>query len=129
VEELNNDLPIYILPGSPAEPIWRSQNPNGWKKQPPYDTQTLEVHLTADRGDIERLEKLAAENERILHLKDKNGWQPIHEAARAGHIDVVKFLLGKESTLMYVPMMETVTHPLTLQLMHWEVITLFPSIC
>jgi prolyl 4-hydroxylase len=95
VEELNNDLPIYILPGSPAEPIWRSQNPNGWKKQPPYDTQTLEVHLTADRGDIERLEKLAAENERILHLKDKNGWQPIHEAARAGHRDVVEFLVGK----------------------------------
>jgi ankyrin repeat protein len=95
VEELDNDLPPYILRGSPAEPIWISQNLNGWKKQPRYDTQTLEVHLAADNGDIERLAKLAAENKRLLHFKDKNGWQPIHEAARAGHRDVVEFLVGK----------------------------------
>jgi ankyrin repeat protein len=38
---------------------------------------------------------LAAENEETLNLKDKQGWQPIHEAARAGHLNVVEFLVEK----------------------------------
>jgi ankyrin repeat protein len=41
------------------------------------------------------LASIAAKNERLLNLKDKNGWQPIHEAARAGHRDVVEFLVKK----------------------------------
>lgn len=28
----------------------------------------------------------------MLHQPDGNGWLPIHEAARAGHVDVVKLL-------------------------------------
>ena len=57
MEELIKDLPISILLESPAKPILKSQNPNGRKKQLGYDTQTLEVHLTADSGDIKnRLE-------------------------------------------------------------------------
>jgi hypothetical protein len=99
VEGGDNDLPPYILRGSPAEPIWREQNPHGRKKkQRPYDhgdAQTLQVHLAADSGDVEKLATLAAEDEKILSLEDKNGWQPIHEAARAGHLEVVEFLVEK----------------------------------
>ncbi len=29
----------------------------------------------------------------MLHKKDGNGWQPIHEAARGGHVDVVEMLI------------------------------------
>ena len=28
-----------------------------------------------------------------VHIKDKNGWQPIHEAARKGRIEVLQFIL------------------------------------
>ena len=29
----------------------------------------------------------------MLHMKDSNGWQPIHEAARGGHLDAVQLLV------------------------------------
>mmetsp|Transcript_8719 Transcript_8719/g.13123 ORF Transcript_8719/g.13123 Transcript_8719/m.13123 type:complete len:87 (+) Transcript_8719:2-262(+) len=29
----------------------------------------------------------------LLHEKDSNGWQPIHEAARGGQLDAVKLLV------------------------------------
>jgi ankyrin repeat protein len=74
------------------------------------------------------LASIAAKNERLLNLKDKNGWQPIHEAARAGHRDVVEFLVKKASTLMPVSMMERVTRHSIFRSTRWEVITLFPSI-
>ena len=122
MEELVKDLPISILLESPAnKPILKSQNPNRWKQQLGYDTQTLEVHLAADSDD-NRLEKLAAENERILHLKDKNGWQPIHEAALAGHIDVVEFLVGKGVGI------NALAHYGEGDNRCWQVITLFPNI-
>ena len=37
------------------------------------------------------------ENKRALHLKDKNGWQPIHEAVRGGHLETVKFLVEQKA--------------------------------
>ena len=39
------------------------------------------------------LKQLAKEDVLILFQPDRNGWQPIHEAARAGHADVVKYLI------------------------------------
>ncbi len=53
-----------------------------------------EAHIAAAAGDVARLSAIAAENQRALHRKDRNGWQPIHEAARAGHTKVVEYLLG-----------------------------------
>ena len=47
----------------------------------------------ADRGDVEQLRILAVLNRTRLYEEDVNGWQPIHLAARAGHADVVDFLL------------------------------------
>lgn len=28
-----------------------------------------------------------------MHAKDLNGWTPLHEGARSGHVNVVKFLV------------------------------------
>jgi len=33
-------------------------------------------------------------NKDELHVKDSNGWQPLHEAVRGGYIDVAKFLVS-----------------------------------
>lgn len=97
VEELDNGLPPYILEGSPEESHWRQENPNGWKMQTPSaaHVDTPEGHMAAINGDTERLAKIAEQNAKLLHHKDRNGWQPIHEAARAGHKEVIAFLLEK----------------------------------
>jgi prolyl 4-hydroxylase len=95
VEELDNDLPPYIIEGSPEESNWRWSNPNGWKMQTPSAAQvdTPEGHIAALSGDTERLASIAKKDARLLHHKDRNGWQPIHEAARAGHMEAVAFLV------------------------------------
>jgi prolyl 4-hydroxylase len=34
-----------------------------------------------------------ANQKHMLHMKDVNGWQPIHEAARGGHLEIVQLLV------------------------------------
>jgi hypothetical protein len=52
------------------------------------------LHVAAGEGDINRLvELLKNENTEILHAKDMNGWQAIHEAVRSGRLEVVKYLV------------------------------------
>jgi len=94
-EELDDFLPPYLVPDSPEEEHWTRQNPNGWKKDWPSAAAVgkLPAHAAADRGDVVALEDLAAENERSLHIRDQNGWQPLHEAVRKGHIDAVRLLV------------------------------------
>ena len=50
-------------------------------------------HSAAAFGDVSALKELAVDNERALHAKDKNGWQPLHEAVRGGHLEAVDFLV------------------------------------
>jgi len=96
IEALNGLAP-YILPGSPEEANWRRNNPGGWNRPSPsapiQQIQSPEGHLAAQQGDINRLTELARAKPKALHAKDVNGWQPIHEAARAGHTDVVRLLV------------------------------------
>jgi len=44
-------------------------------------------------GDLDWLKRIAKSNSEILHKEDANGWLPLHEGARAGHVDVVEFLV------------------------------------
>lgn len=53
-----------------------------------------EGHAAAQRGDVDRLAKIAMENDELLHKPDQNGWRPIHEASRGGHVDAVELLLA-----------------------------------
>jgi ankyrin repeat protein len=53
-----------------------------------------EVHIAAAAGDIDTLAEIAVKNERLLHQRDRNGWQPIHEAAHSGHEDVMALLVS-----------------------------------
>jgi Derlin-2/3 len=53
------------------------------------------AHIAAKTGDLEQLRTLSAspEGRASLAAKDRNDWQPLHEAARGGYVDVVRFLL------------------------------------
>jgi len=72
----NGDLPPYILPGSPEEEIFRSENTNGWSKyfvqgeEPPGNTYAAE-------GNLEKLKELGEGDPKFLIYEDENGWTPV----------------------------------------------------
>lgn len=47
----------------------------------------------AEHGNVKDLKVQAVVNKTSLFVGDHNGWQPIHVASRAGHVDVIDFLL------------------------------------
>jgi ankyrin repeat protein len=55
--------------------------------------------LAAELGNVKDLEIQAAVNKAGLFEEDDNGWQPIHLAARSGHINVIDFLLKNGADL------------------------------
>lgn len=97
LKELDDFYPPYLLPDSPEISNWASNNPGGWRKPVPsaavQQIYSPEAHHAAATGDVDRLQKVARKDKAALKKKDVNGWQPIHEAARAGHTEAVKLLL------------------------------------
>jgi hypothetical protein len=101
MNELDDFLPPYIIPGSPEVENWVSRNPNGWKIPSPSaaHVDVPQGHAAAATGDVDALKRMAKKNKNALHLKDKNGWQPIHEAARGGHVEVIALLLEHDADI------------------------------
>ena len=101
-DDIDNFYPPYIVPESPEMNHWRRQNPSGWKKHSPSAALVSKPkgHEAAALGDITVLQRIAAKDKKALHLKDENGWQPIHEAVRGGHLDVVKMLVEEHGADM-----------------------------
>lgn len=87
-ESRDAGLPPYIIPGSKWEEEWRQKNPKGWQLFTPIDVE----RATMD-GDLEKLKIQAIVDKSKLFEGDDNDWQPIHLAARAGHTEIVDFLL------------------------------------
>jgi prolyl 4-hydroxylase len=100
LEKMDDFYPPYLVPHSLEYEHWAERNPKGWRpeKYPVpsgyiQQIHTPEAHVAAATGDIYRLHKVAKHDKEALYQKDVNGWQPVHEAARAGHTDVVKLLI------------------------------------
>lgn len=52
------------------------------------------LHEAAARGDLDRLEDLLKDQDSdILHARDVNNWQAIHEATRGNHLDALRYLV------------------------------------
>lgn len=64
------------------------------EQEEPYEQDPLrtELHDAVAEGDMDRVIEIVEANKSLIHAKDKLDWQPIHEAARAGHYEVVDFL-------------------------------------
>ena len=94
---LDEFLPPYLLPNSPWVKEWTRRNPSGWKQSSPSaaHVDSLTGHSAAAQNNLEVLNQLAVENHRALHAKDRNGWQPIHESVRGGHVEALDFLVNK----------------------------------
>jgi prolyl 4-hydroxylase len=97
-EELLDDFyPPYLIPDSPEVENWERNNPSGWREASPagaaMDTISSMAHQAAAQNDLVELANVAAQDHEMLLSTDRNGWQPIHEAARAGHAEAVAFLV------------------------------------
>jgi prolyl 4-hydroxylase len=101
-ENDNHGLPPYIIPGTPEEAHWRANNKQ-YERNPPkmksFTTGSTLAHKFASDGDVEALQKEIEKKKEVIHAKDENGWQPIHEAARGGHVDVVRLLVENGADL------------------------------
>jgi prolyl 4-hydroxylase len=99
-------LPPYVVAGSPQADAWLRENQDGWTdpndaaslaQDPTFETGSTYAHAAAQTGDLDTLQELwrggNSQYKADLVKEDKNGWQPIHEGARAGHPHVVNFLV------------------------------------
>jgi prolyl 4-hydroxylase len=103
LDEMHDFLPPYLIPDSAEAEKWSRDNPHGWNKPSPsasiQQANAPEGHQAAATGDVERLVKLAAKDRKALHFKDEHGWQPIHEAARAGNVNAIELLIKNGAQL------------------------------
>jgi prolyl 4-hydroxylase len=95
-ESHNSGLPPYIVPGTPEEKHWRRDHPNGYNSEntDTFTTGSTTAHVAAQKGDLEGLTSEVTKQKDVVNLKDKNGWTPLHEGARGGHLEVVKYLIA-----------------------------------
>lgn len=105
-EEDNDDLdayrPVYILKGSEEDNRWRSTYLRTHKVKSPdnYDNavtgSNFPIHKAAQKGDfllVQREVNRAKDKKAAVSSGDANGWEPLHEAARGGHLEIAKFLV------------------------------------
>jgi len=94
-------VPFYITPGSFEAQRWKQE-----KKYKVFDTAKMSeiktyqqkitgTHTAASLGNLEMLKTFYQKDPASIHARDVNGWQPLHEAVRSGHVHVVKYLIQK----------------------------------
>jgi prolyl 4-hydroxylase len=95
-ESDNNGLPPYLLAGTPEEKNWRRSHPNGYDSTntDTFTTGSTSAHVAAQKGDLEGLTSAVGKKKDVVNEKDENGWTPLHEGARGGHLEIVKYLVA-----------------------------------
>lgn len=97
-ENQMNGLPSYILDGTEEAVKWRRQHPSGsqpTRPKQPITSGTTSAHHAAQKGDVKSLIQIIDKKEHLVKQTDANGWTPLHEGVRAGHVEVVKLLVEK----------------------------------
>jgi NAD(P)-dependent dehydrogenase (short-subunit alcohol dehydrogenase family) len=54
----------------------------------------IDAHTAGRMGDMDALTAIGAKDIEMLNVHDNNGWTPLHEAARFGHLEAVQFLIN-----------------------------------
>eukprot|EP00980_Cylindrotheca_fusiformis_P008738 scaffold1868_cov193-Cylindrotheca_fusiformis.AAC.23 len=91
---IDPDLPGYVIPGSAEEAHWRANNPRGYKLvSSKFTSGSTATHSAAGRGQTAEVRQLLQEKPHHVNHRDTNGWMPLHEAVRGGHVETVALLL------------------------------------
>jgi len=90
--EGGSTLPPYVLEGS-STAIEHEMSQDVEADRNTVDNLQHAAHLAARAGDLDSFKELCQADEGVIHRKDGNGWQPIHEAARAGALGVLKYII------------------------------------
>ena len=64
-------------------------------KKDELQSERIDVHRIASMGRLADVMYAFQLSPLSILKRDENGWQPIHEAARSGHLNVVKFFVEK----------------------------------
>ena len=91
-------LPPYVIAGSPEEANWRRSHPTRAAVASATGS-TTDAHLFAQNGELNNLTKAVEKKRELVHAKDENGWTPLHEGVRGGHVGVVKYLYEKGASV------------------------------
>lgn len=93
----HHGLPSYILEGTEEARRWHSRHPDNERsaKVKSFQTGSTAAHKAAQEGDIESLEQVLSLLEDVVNKKDSNGWTPLHEGSRGGHLEIVQLLVEK----------------------------------
>ena len=88
-------LPPYLLDNTKEAEEYRQSHPDGFQKpkRTEFTTGSSLAHQAAQDGDLEAIKEHVGNDKKIVNKQDANGWTPLHEATRGGHLDVVKFLI------------------------------------
>ncbi|OWR54015.1 ankyrin repeat domain-containing protein 49 [Danaus plexippus] len=62
-------------------------------KDPKADPNT-HVLWAAEHGELETVKELVAKQHGLIHVKDDDGYTPLHRAAYSNHINVISFLIS-----------------------------------
>lgn len=98
--EASDGLPSYIKRGSVEEDRWFKAHPNNKRSEVnSFTTGSTPAHKLAQEGDAKTLSSVIDKMGHLLDAKDANGWTPLHEGARAGHVEVVELLVKKGANI------------------------------
>jgi prolyl 4-hydroxylase len=77
-----------------AEDLARlGETEEGEEEEEEEDERQTGAHMAARDGDMDVLVALLRRDVTLLNQPDKNGWMPLHEAARGGHLACLQYLI------------------------------------
>jgi hypothetical protein len=58
-----------------------------------------DIYYAATIGDLEEIKTLLKNNPNLAHIKNKNGWTPLHVAADMGHKEIALLLIRNNAEI------------------------------
>ena len=89
------ELPPYIRATSEGTRFYHDMTAATKQQQQQQQQRVVgtRAHTLAGNGLLDDLKQLVQEDFRLVVAEDSSGWKPLHEAARGGHIPVIRYLL------------------------------------
>lgn len=135
-EQLNDhELPPYIREGSSEAKDWFAGRFDGQIPGAPKRVRKVpdpsaepnnnslrqhESHFAAQKGNLTELVRISNEEKEALFAKDRNGWEPIHEAVRGGNKEAIQFLVLHGADINSITNFGTGTSALELAVDHHD---------